>query len=92
MNSQEELAASLQQLADALARRPSIVRHGDKPRTGSVQERREMTAPPLDVNANHSRCLLLASASRLAAPLVACEQRAATLPPYLPRCRTSAYR
>jgi hypothetical protein len=45
MNSQEELAASLQQLTDALARRPSIVRHGNKPRTGSVQERREMTAP-----------------------------------------------
>ena len=45
MNSQEELAASLQQLTDALARRPSIERHGNKPRTCSVQERREMTAP-----------------------------------------------
>ena len=45
MNSQEELARCLLQLADALARRPSIVRHGNKPRTGSVQERREMTAP-----------------------------------------------
>jgi hypothetical protein len=45
MNSQEELARCLLQLADALALRPSIVRHGNKPRTGSVQERREMTAP-----------------------------------------------
>jgi hypothetical protein len=45
MNSQEELARCLLQLTDALALRPSIVRHGSKPRTCSVQERREMTAP-----------------------------------------------
>jgi hypothetical protein len=38
---------------------------------------------PLDMNANHSRYLLLSNAPRLAAPLGACEQCAATLPPYL---------
>ena len=42
MNSQEELAGCLLQLIDALARRPSIVRDGNKPRVAQhTQERDE---------------------------------------------------